>query len=320
MFNFLGSKKGGIAIEAPTSEAIVNPLTENVQALDSSISYISKRMDDLMQYETSIDSTLGDMDNSFNHVVQNIQGIGDTISAFSTNFANLSALSTDINKLMDQSMESISKSDDRMDKLKNKINQLEENIQNVSTSFDQLQASFNSIHQMSDGISSIATQTNLLALNASIEAARAGEAGKGFAVVAEEIRKLSTSTKELVGGIEAQMTTLNEGVANLSKSLSGSKESIDKSLVYAERTQEAVREVYSVSNSVKDKTSTITKEINTTSSDLSSITKEVSSIVKSTSQVNDKVHQLNLSANNKSTLFSDMMHFIEQVKALLPSK
>ena len=55
---------------------------------------------------------------------------------------------------------------------------------------------FETVKQETGTIDSISSQTNLLALNASIEAARAGEAGKGFAVVAEQIRTLSTETKE----------------------------------------------------------------------------------------------------------------------------
>lgn len=67
----------------------------------------------------------------------------------------------------------------------------------IST-FEELLKHTKFIEDISGDINDIASQTNLLALNASIESARAGEAGRGFSVVATEVKKLSTSTKELV--------------------------------------------------------------------------------------------------------------------------
>ncbi len=58
---------------------------------------------------------------------------------------------------------------------------------------------FANIKNMSNGINGIAMQSNLLAFNASIEAERAGAAGRAFAVVAQQMRVLSTSTKETGG-------------------------------------------------------------------------------------------------------------------------
>lgn len=66
-------------------------------------------------------------------------------------------------------------------------------------------------------ISTVASQTNMLALNAAVEAARAGEHGKGFAVVAEEVRGLSTLTREATGQIEELAAQVQHRSAELAK-------------------------------------------------------------------------------------------------------
>ncbi len=66
-------------------------------------------------------------------------------------------------------------------------------------------------------IQGISDQTNLLGLNAAIEAARAGDHGRGFSVVAEEIRKLSSETKNAVANISNILMTIKTSVEGMNK-------------------------------------------------------------------------------------------------------
>lgn len=79
-----------------------------------------------------------------------------------------------------------------------------------------------------EGILGISDQTNLLALNATIEAARAGEAGKGFAVVAGEIRRLSETTKTMLGSINQLLNEISDASLKSSSSVSQTIDSINK--------------------------------------------------------------------------------------------
>ena len=78
------------------------------------------------------------------------------------------------------------------------MSELSTEVENILTEF---QNEFEMVKNETGTIDNISNQTNLLALNASIEVARAGEAGKGFAVVAEQIRTLSTETRNSSGQI-----------------------------------------------------------------------------------------------------------------------
>lgn len=107
-----------------------------------------------------------------------------------------------------------------VNKLKNEV---VDDINDTNSKINNLTRLASNVEKVVNSVEEIAMQCNLLAINAAIEAARAGVAGKGFSVVAEEVRKLSTDTKN-------NLTGMHELVSEIFKATTESKESMNESL------------------------------------------------------------------------------------------
>lgn len=115
-------------------------------------------------------------------------------------------------------------------------------------------------------VHSIADQTSLLALNASIEAARAGEHGKGFAVVASEVSKLSAETNTVSKKIEDVISTLQDDLIYIVKS-------IEEESVYVDESYDIVIKTISDFNAIQESLNSSMKKID----DMRNAIQEVSS-------------------------------------------
>ncbi|MDR3597398.1 methyl-accepting chemotaxis protein [Clostridium sp.] len=134
---------------------------------------------------------------------------------------------------------------------------IHENEQNLYSNIHSVSEILSKINDVTEFISSVANQSNMLGLNASIEASRAGEMGKGFSVVANEIRKLSSQSKETVPKIKV----LTEDIQNKIKYI----DEKSKQSLYASEEQAASTEEISASI---EELSAMTNELNNISKDL----------------------------------------------------
>ncbi|WP_418627106.1 methyl-accepting chemotaxis protein [Anaerosinus sp.] len=91
---------------------------------------------------------------------------------------------------------------------------------------------------------------NLLALDASIEAARAGEVGRVFAVVAENIRELSSATKENVTFVNNVQKIFDEFTAFTQEIKDFSKQIIDSIDLTSKKISEETTSVDSIADVV----------------------------------------------------------------------
>ena len=238
--------------------------TENKHGSDIVVDGMNKLTDHNGQLQSRTASSQ-EMTGDINSQVQNVASmINDMVSLTAESGKHAKTSSVDL--------ESLVQTAGTMADLSNEVEHI----------LDAFKAEFETVKQETGTIDSISSQTNLLALNASIEAARAGEAGKGFSVVAEQIRKLSTETKDSSGQISDALSRLDEISGKMTSSIEETLKLIQVTLEKVTQTGENVNKITQDSSLLGEHIQTIDsamKEVESSNRQLVENMEQVSSIV-----------------------------------------
>ena len=238
--------------------------TENKHGSDIVVDVMNKLTDHNGQLQSRTASSQ-EMTGDINSQVQNVVSmINDMVSLTAESGKHAKTSSVDL--------ESLVQTAGTMADLSNEVEHI----------LDAFKAEFETVKQETGTIDSISSQTNLLALNASIEAARAGEAGKGFSVVAEQIRKLSTETKDSSGQISEALSRLDEISGKMTSSIEETLKLIQVTLEKVTQTGENVNKITQDSSLLGEHIQTIDsamKEVESSNRQLVENMEQVSSIV-----------------------------------------
>lgn len=238
--------------------------TENKHGSDIVVDGMNKLTDNNDQLQSRTASSQ-EMTGDINSQVQNVASmINDMVSLTAESGKHAKTSSVDL--------ESLVQTAGTMADLSNEVEHI----------LDAFKAEFETVKQETGTIDSISSQTNLLALNASIEAARAGEAGKGFSVVAEQIRKLSTETKDSSGQISEALSRLDEISGKMTSSIEETLKLIQVTLEKVTQTGENVNKITQDSSLLGEHIQTIDsamKEVESSNRQLVENMEQVYSIV-----------------------------------------
>ncbi len=307
--------KVGIPVEENKSnkKEDIDKIKENNKYISYGVMYIEKQVEDFLDEEVEVRSYLQDLNESYSQ----FENINEMIKTLNTNFNDFSKNALQITSVMDKAEKTVGDADEKMMSLADGINNTYIGLDNITNKFHALENDFGNIQEMSNKIDDIASSTSLLALNASIEAARAGEAGKGFAVVAEEISSLSSSTTELVKGIDGNVKTLYKSIEALKEEINNSKYAITQNYEQVKDVKTNYKEVIQCTKDVKKFSDNIITSIKDTNSEISGTAEGMNLVGELVKNFGKNLETLNMKMSNKSVIISDIINFLQQLENIL---
>ncbi|WP_026395676.1 methyl-accepting chemotaxis protein [Acetobacterium malicum] len=284
-----------------------------VKSIQFGVRHIEEKIELLMQEEVEVSNYLDDVAQTYSQITN----ISEMTTNINDDFKNFSSYANQINEVIDSSDAMIKQTETNVTQLADNILHTNEQLDTIANVFQQLEKDFANIKNMSNGINGIAMQSNLLAFNASIEAERAGEAGRAFAVVAQQMRVLSTSTKELVDGIDDSVKALFKSIKDVNVEIQASKSTSVTNLQKVNAVKNNIEQVNECTDEVKNFSKQIIKGIDATSERINGAAEGFGAISQVVDSFGEKIENLNVKMSKKSSIICSVIDFLQQMENML---
>ena len=297
---------------------VVKRLNFGVDVLNSTINQVKVNSEEISESSSDIDSMIDEISLDLEHAAATTEEISATMQQCNASLQEVNRITDKINE---RSKDSDKKAKDSLVLAKtieneaslihsetiNSKHSIEETYEKCK---DKLERALDrisiveSISTMSNSILEISEETNLLSLNASIEAARAGEHGKGFAIVAEEVRKLSSSSRELLTVVEKDILTDYEKLINVTLSYKNTGDNV-KEMAY---------DFSSTSNDVSKAMNEISVSINELAEAISVVTDSSVTIADNMNSINNKKDNIVKNSKENKSKSSNLSEIVNKFK------